>query len=71
MNELIEGIKRTVLKKHIDERGMLFHMMREDFEVFDKFGEIYFSFTNPGIIKGWKKHHEMVQNFAVPVGEIS
>ena len=45
-------------------------MMRNDSESYKGFGEIYFSFTNPGVVKGWKKHTKMVQNFAVPVGEI-
>ena len=66
----IEGIQISPLKKHVDERGMLFHMMRKDFDIFKEFGEVYFSFTNPGIIKGWKKHLKMTQNFAVPIGEI-
>ncbi len=68
MEKLIEGVCLTDLKIVEDERGMLLHMMRSESEVFSKFGEIYFSLTNPGIIKGWKKHFEMTQNFAVPAG---
>ena len=70
MNNLIEGVQLTPLKKIVDERGMLLHMMRSDFGQFKKFGEVYFSFTNPGVVKGWKRHLKMTQNFAVPVGEV-
>ena len=45
-------------------------MLRNDAPFFDKFGEVYFSFVNPGYIKGWKRHKEMTQHFAVPVGNL-
>src|SRR5262249_45042445 len=34
------------------------------------FGEVYFSFVRKGVIKAWKRHRLMTQNFAVPVGSI-
>lgn len=68
--DLIAGIVVTPLKKVEDERGVLLHMLRRDALHFQEFGEVYFSITNPGIIKGWKLHKEMVQNFAVPIGEL-
>ena len=70
VNKLLDGVNLTPLGKFADERGMLLHMMKNNFDVYDKFGEIYFSFINPGVVKGWKKHKEMVQNFAVPVGTV-
>jgi dTDP-4-dehydrorhamnose 3,5-epimerase len=39
-------------------------------KVFQKFGEIYFSCVNPGIIKGWHLHKKMILNYAVPFGKI-
>jgi dTDP-4-dehydrorhamnose 3,5-epimerase len=45
-------------------------MLRADSPQFTKFGEVYFSTINPGVIKGWKLHTLMTQNYAVPVGEI-
>jgi dTDP-4-dehydrorhamnose 3,5-epimerase len=45
-------------------------MLREDSEVFERFGEVYFSSVYPGVIKGWHKHREMTLNYAVPVGMI-
>ncbi len=66
----VEGVKIIPLKQFSDDRGMVMHMLRADQEHFKQFGEIYFSVVNPGVIKGWKKHKIMEQNFAVPVGEI-
>ncbi|MBT3586377.1 MAG: dTDP-4-dehydrorhamnose 3,5-epimerase family protein [Halobacteriovoraceae bacterium] len=66
----IENLIITPLKKIVDERGSLLHMLRADSPQFTKFGEVYFSTINPGVIKGWKLHTLMTQNYAVPVGEI-
>ena len=46
------------------------HMMRNDSKIFDQFGEIYFSCTNPGAIKAWHLHKEMTLNYAVIYGQI-
>lgn len=67
---MIEGVKVTPLKQILDERGKIMHMLRCDSEVFQGFGEIYFSCVHPGAIKGWHIHKEMVLNYAVPHGNI-
>lgn len=67
---MVEGVIVQELKQIIDERGKVMHMLRCDSPLFKKFGEIYFSIVNPGIVKGWKRHHKMMQHFAVPVGKI-
>lgn len=46
------------------------HMMRATDPHFLSFGEIYFSWINPGIVKGWHKHSLTTVNLAVPVGKI-
>ena len=66
----IEGVIISPLKKIPDQRGMVMHMLRSDSSCFTTFGEIYFSVVNSGVVKAWKKHHRMTQNFAVPVGQI-
>jgi dTDP-4-dehydrorhamnose 3,5-epimerase len=45
-------------------------MLRSDALYFQGFGEIYFSLAYPGIIKGWRLHQQMLQNYAVPLGMI-
>ena len=67
---MIDGIKITPLKQIFDERGKVMHMLRNDSEVFRKFGEVYFSSTYPGVVKAWHKHKEMTLNYAVIFGEI-
>lgn len=66
----IEGLRTTPLRRIPDERGAVFHMLREDTEGFERFGEIYFSSVYPGVVKGWHLHHEMTLNYAVPVGMV-
>ena len=67
---MINGVIIKDLKQIADERGKVMHMLRCDSPLFEKFGEIYFSVVNPGVVKAWKRHKEMTQNFAVPIGMI-
>ena len=67
---MIEGVEVIPLKQIPDERGKIMHMMRNDSPYFDKFGEIYFSTVNPGVIKGWHIHKKMTLNYAVVFGMI-
>jgi dTDP-4-dehydrorhamnose 3,5-epimerase len=67
---MIEDVVVQPLKQIVDERGKVMHMLRSDFPLFTKFGEVYFSVVNPGVVKAWKKHLKMTQHFAVPVGKI-
>jgi dTDP-4-dehydrorhamnose 3,5-epimerase len=66
----IHDVEVTPLRRIPDERGAIFHMLREDSAVFDRFGEIYFSLVYPGIVKGWHRHSRMKLNYAVPVGTV-
>jgi dTDP-4-dehydrorhamnose 3,5-epimerase len=66
----IEGLTITPLRRIPDERGAIFHMLRNDSPVFEEFGEIYFSTVYPGVVKGWHIHKRMTLNYAVPVGMI-
>lgn len=67
---MINGVKIKPLKKIIDERGSVMHMLRRDDPGFAKFGEIYFSLVYPGVIKGWHLHTKMTLNYAVISGMI-
>ena len=68
--QVIVGVEVLPLQQIVDERGAVLHMMRADSPLFHRFGEVYFSFVNPGIVKAWKRHRETTQHFAVPVGRI-
>jgi dTDP-4-dehydrorhamnose 3,5-epimerase len=67
---MIDGVTLTPLRQIFDERGKVMHMLREDSDLFSKFGEIYFSCTYPGAIKAWHLHKQMTLNYAVIFGEI-
>jgi dTDP-4-dehydrorhamnose 3,5-epimerase len=67
---MIEGVTLTPLRQILDERGKVMHMLREDSDVFSKFGEIYFSCTYSGAIKAWHLHKEMTLNYAAIHGAI-
>jgi len=66
----IDGVIVLPLKQIKDERGAVLHMIRSDSPLFSRFGEIYFSIVNPGIVKAWKRHRALTQHFAVPVGRL-
>jgi dTDP-4-dehydrorhamnose 3,5-epimerase len=66
----IDGLRVTALRRIPDERGAVMHMLREDDEAFERFGEIYFSLVYPNVVKGWHLHRRMTLNYAVPVGMI-
>lgn len=66
----IHGLEVAPLRRIPDERGAVFHMLREDDPGFERFGEIYFSTVHPGVVKGWHLHKEMTLNYAVPVGMV-
>ena len=67
---MIHDVKITPLKQIVDERGKIMHMMRNDSEIFKKFGEIYFSTVNPGFIKAWHLHKETTLNYACVKGKV-
>jgi dTDP-4-dehydrorhamnose 3,5-epimerase len=67
---MIDGVRVTMLKQILDDRGKVMHMLRKDSTSFHGFGEVYFSCVYPGDIKAWHQHKEMVINYAVPLGNI-
>ena len=66
----IHGVLTMPLRQIEDERGAVLHMVRSDWPIFERFGEIYFSEVNHGHVKAWKRHRLMTQHFAVPRGRI-
>ena len=65
---MIKDIIQTSLKQIHDERGKVMHMLRSSDSHFENFGEVYFSWIYPDVIKAWHKHEKMTMNYAVPVG---
>jgi len=66
----IEGVVVKPLRKISDERGCIMHMLRKDDPLFKDFGEIYFAYSYPGVIRGWHYHQKMTLNYAVLYGMV-
>lgn len=66
----INGAFTKPLSIFKDERGAVLKMVQKSSPMFESFAEFYFSITNPGVVKGWKKHFRAIQLFAVPVGKM-
>ena len=65
---MIEGVAIKELRQIPDHRGKIGHMLRDDDEIFEKFGEVYFSYCYPGIVKGWHYHKIQTDNITVVHG---
>jgi len=65
---LIEGVEVKQLRVICDERGKLMEMMRGDDPFYQKFGQIYVSTCNPGVIKAWHYHKKQTDIFVVVKG---
>lgn len=70
MDKIIDGVILTPLKKIPHEKGDVFHGMKSSSDGYCGFGEAYFTSIHKDIIKGWKKHTEMVLNLVVIFGEV-
>jgi dTDP-4-dehydrorhamnose 3,5-epimerase len=65
---MIDGVRVVPLRRIVDERGEIMHMLKRTDEHFIAFGEIYFSCAWPGTIKAWHIHKTMTVNNAVVSG---
>ena len=66
----MDGVTLHSLKKIDNPKGDIYHAIKASSDGFVGFGEAYFSTVNFKVIKGWKKHREMILNLIVPVGNI-
>ncbi len=66
----IDGVQVKPLKLVPDERGWLMEILREDDELFGRFGQVYVSATYPGVVKAWHFHTRQTDNFACLAGMI-
>lgn len=60
---MIEGVKIKKLKRIEDERGYVMEILRNDDEVFEKFGQAYITCVKPGYAKGWHMHENQTDHF--------
>jgi dTDP-4-dehydrorhamnose 3,5-epimerase len=67
---LIEGVRIKTAKILSDERGRLGEILRADDELFEKFGQVYFTTTYPGVVKAWHWHKKQTDYFYVAKGTV-
>ena len=67
---LIEGIAVRRAKVLCDERGRLGEIMRADDPWFERFGQVYFTTTYPGVVKAWHFHKKQTDHFYVLQGTV-
>ncbi|MGC9066475.1 MAG: dTDP-4-dehydrorhamnose 3,5-epimerase family protein [Candidatus Ratteibacteria bacterium] len=65
---MIQGVKVKKLSFNVDERGRLLEILRNDDEIFEKFGQVYITTCYPGVIKAWHLHRLQNDNMAVISG---
>ena len=66
----MDGVIVNNQKKIYNNKGDIYHFIKNSDTEYFKFGECYFSFVNFGEVKGWKKHNDMILNLIVPIGKI-
>ena len=68
--ELIEGVEVRRAKVLVDQRGRLGEIMRADDKWFEKFGQVYFTTTYPGVVKAWHCHKKQTDHIYVIKGMV-
>lgn len=59
---MIDGVILRELKPIPDERGWLMELMRSDWDLFEKFGQVYLTTVYPGVVKAWHYHKKQTDN---------
>jgi len=65
---MIHGVVVKQLTRHVDDRGYLMEILRDDDEHFLGFGQVYISACFPGVVKAWHCHEHQTDNFCVVSG---
>lgn len=67
---MIKGVKTKNLRLIPDERGRLMEIIREDDEIFERFGQVYMTTNYPHVVKAWHYHQAQVDHVACVKGMI-
>jgi dTDP-4-dehydrorhamnose 3,5-epimerase len=65
---MIEGVVTKKLKVIPDERGWLMEILRNDDDLFKKFGQVYLTTAYPDVVKAWHMHKIQTDNFTCVYG---
>ena len=67
---MIAGVKVKKLKVIPDERGRLMEILRNDDDMFIKFGQVYMTTAKPGVVKAWHWHKLQYDSFTCVSGNM-
>ena len=66
---MIEGVKVVKLEPHVDDRGYLIEILRQDDEHFTKFGQVYIvGDVSRGTVRAFHKHEVLWDYFFITHG---
>jgi dTDP-4-dehydrorhamnose 3,5-epimerase len=66
----LDAIAVTPLARIAISGGDVMLALKQNETSFAGFGEAYFSFVSPGVVKAWKRHKRMTMNVVVPAGNV-
>ena len=64
---MIQGVTTKGLEPIRDDRGELCEILRCDDELFERFGQVYYTTVKPGVAKAWHYHRKQTDHL-VTVG---
>ncbi len=67
---MIEGVVVKSLRVIPDERGWLMEILRSDWEIFEKFGQVYATAAYPNVVKAWHMHEKQTDHLACIKGNV-
>jgi len=67
---MIEGVVVRQLKPLADERGWLMEILRKDWDVFEKFGQVYITAAYPNVVKAWHMHKKQTDHLVCIAGMV-
>ncbi|MCK9614331.1 MAG: dTDP-4-dehydrorhamnose 3,5-epimerase family protein [Candidatus Omnitrophica bacterium] len=67
---MIKGVGIKKLKVNYDTRGHLMEILRRDDKIFKRFGQVYITTANPGVVKAWHYHKLQDDYFCCVFGKM-
>ena len=67
---MIDGVRVKQLRVIPDDRGRLMEIIRNDDDLFEKFGQVYMTTVMPEVVKGWHYHNMQTDNLACVEGTV-
>lgn len=67
---MIDGVKEKRCISHVDDRGFFMELVREDENLLQRFGQLSFSMSYPGVIKAFHYHKDQDDIWFFPSGNV-